>query len=117
MKLKNYVPAAKELVNQSNFWVTGEVIESLDSIVKLRTECNDICENEGCGTAEERERHKYPVHVFKEVGEILRSRLKVGSLSPSSEPDTFYLSTLTEGQTRSEQEAIDAAQPKLPGKH
>lgn len=117
LKLGNFVRLAERLVEESGFTVTRDVMEAIYSIIKLRKECNYIHEKEGLRTAEERQKHKYPVQVFKELAKILRPYLEGGSVSPSAEPDTTSLSSSAVGQARSEQEARDAVWPKLPGKH
>lgn len=117
LQLKNFEPLCKKLVSQSDFWVPDDVWNLPFSIAKLRNECNHMCERDGIGTAEDRERHKHPVRVFTEVGEILRPKLRVEPLIPIPEPDTLCLPALAVGRTRSEQESIDAAWPELPGKH
>lgn len=117
LKLKNYILLAERLVDEKNFSVTADVMKTIYSVINLRKECNDIHKKEGISTAEERQKHDYPVQVFEKLAEILLPKLTLGSISLNAEPGTTSLSSSAVGRTSSEQEAIDAAWPKLPGKH
>lgn len=117
LKLKNYIRLAKRLVDEENFSVTADVMEAIYSVIDLRIECNNIHKKEGISTAEERQKHEYPVQVFQKLAEILLPKLTLGSISLNAEADTISLSSSAVGQAQSEQEARDADWPKLPGKH
>lgn len=117
LKLQNFTRLAKRLVKENNFTVSRNVMEAIYNVIELRTECNAIHEKEGISTAEERLKHEYPVQVFEELAEILLPKLTLGSISLNEEPDITSLSSSAVGRAPSEQEAIDAAWPKLPGKH
>ncbi|KAJ0107280.1 hypothetical protein J7T55_015745 [Diaporthe amygdali] len=76
LRLANFVPLARYLTSHRSFSVAESVMFAAKRNVKLRQECNDYFKMAKLGSRDSFERHEAAIHVFQEVRDILRQRLK-----------------------------------------
>lgn len=73
--LYNFTRIAKYLAQMSAFSVPTHIMDAVDRVIRLRSECNRIHEELAPGMIEENKRHKHPIRVFQEIRKILLPKL------------------------------------------
>lgn len=77
--LYNFTRIAKYLAKMSAFSVPTHIMDAVDRVIELRSECNRIHKRLTPGMIAENKRHKYPIQVFQKIREILLPKLSAGS--------------------------------------
>lgn len=85
LHLYNFTRIADYLVKENAFSVPQHIMDAVDRVIKLRSECNHIYEELAPERAAANERHKHPIRIFKEIRETLLPKSSSGSACPSDE--------------------------------
>lgn len=83
--LSNFTRIADYLAKENAFSVPQHIMDAVNRVIKLRSECNRIHEELAPESTAENESHKYAIRVFQEIRETLLPKLSSGSAGSSAE--------------------------------
>lgn len=84
LSLYNFTRIADYLVQKSAFSVPTHIMDAVDRVIKLRSECNRIHEKLAPEEIAANESHKYPIRKFQELRETLLPKSSSGSACSSA---------------------------------
>lgn len=84
LSLYNFTRIADYLAQKSAFSVPTHIMDAVDRVIKLRSECNRIYEELAPQRIAANESHKYPIRKFEELRETLLPKSSSGSAGSSA---------------------------------
>lgn len=79
LALYNFTRIADHLAKQSDFSVPRHIMDAVDRVITLRSECNRIHQELARKSIAENESHKYPIRIFQKIRQTLLPKLSSGS--------------------------------------
>lgn len=87
--LYNFTPIAEHLAKQGTFSVPADIIDTVDRVIELRTECNRIHMETRTEKTAADERHLHAIQIFREIRKHLGPKKEARPATLGAEAETM----------------------------